>query len=298
MLSKSGSSHPPEQSSYFHFRVARIVDNISREVYSLKRLPKHERLAAARNCVLTLHEWREELPPHLGTVRPRSLIPSFRRQAMALKLAYCHAIMHAYRPFVLGSTDQSDSDRLKDTVSECIGAARMALETVDGIVSDGTLFHALWWTPYVTFCALAVVYVWEIQQKNSQGEPASDDPSLFELADRCQNHLAQATASDSPSRRYSIILEELRLEARYPQQLPLQPMPEGNQTDHLQQEASSSLPAELGSLFQETGTDAAAVGMYQNTMPLSLSEWQATDWLDLDSSVCRNWWSAPGILSC
>jgi hypothetical protein len=199
--------------------------------------------------------------------------------------------MHAYRPFLLGSSEPSSSVPLNDTVSECIGAARMALETVDDIVSDGTLFHALWWTPYVTFCALAVVYVWEIQQKNSQGEPASEDPSLFELADRCQNLLAQATAGDSPSRRYSIILEELRLEARCPQQVTTQSISEGNQTTQLD---SSSLQADLGNLFQEPGADATAAGIYQNNMPVPLSDWQATDWLDLDSSVCRNWWSASG----
>lgn len=268
--------------SHSEFRVARIVDNISRQVYSLKRLPKPERLAAAQNCVQTLHEWREALPPHLGTVRPRSLIPSFRRQATALKLAYCHAIMHAYRPFLLSSAGHADSQELQSTVSECISAAKVALETVDGIVSDGTMFHALWWTPYVTFCALAVIYVWEIQQRNSQVEPSSDNPSLFELADRCQNHLAQATASDSPSRRYSIILEELRLEARYRGQLHLQPLPDGNTADQLQGDAN--IGTVLGNMFQEPGADSVA-GMDQG-MPFLLTEWQAADWLDLDSSVC------------
>jgi hypothetical protein len=38
--------------------------------------------------------------------------------------------------------------------------------------------------------------------------------SLFDLAEACQQHLAEATRKNCPSRRYSIILEELRLEAR------------------------------------------------------------------------------------
>lgn len=269
--------------------MARIVDNISRQVYSLKHLPKHERLAAAQKCVRSLHEWREALPPHLGTVRPRSLIPSFRRQAMALKMAYCHAVMHAYRPFLLNSSGPSGGQNLNDTVSECIGAAKLALETVDGIVSDGTLFHALWWMPYVTFCALAVVYVWEIQQKNSPSEPPSEDPSLFELADRCQNHLAQATASDSPSRRYSVILEELRLEARYRSgQLTVQPL---NPTDHL-----DAMTTDVGGIFQEPGAADTGAGLYQSMPPMMLTEWQAADWLDLDSSVCL--WPAASSSLC
>lgn len=259
-------------------RVARIVDNISREVYSLKHLLKVERLAAAQKCVRSLHEWRKALPPHLGTVRPRSLIPSFRRQAMALKMAYCHAVMHAYRPFLLNSSGQLGGENLDDTVSECISAAKLALETVDGIVSDGTLFHALWWTPYVTFCALTVVYVWEIQQKNNPDSAFGDDASLFELADRCQNHLAQATASDSPSRRYSIILEELRLEARHRGgELSVQSI---NPTDHL-----DAMATEVGGIFQEPGAADAGAGLYQGMPPMLLTEWQAADWLNIDSSV-------------
>lgn len=206
-------------------------------------------------------------------------MPSFRRQAMAMKMAYCHAVMHAYRPFLLNSSNQSDGQNLNDIVSECIGAARLALETVDSVVSDGTLFHALWWMPYVTFCALAVVYVWEIQKNNSPGQSPSDDTSLFELADRCQSHLARATASDSPSRRYSVILEELRLEAQHREgQLSVQHVNPANHMD--------AAAMDIGGMFQEPGSADAGAGLYQGMPPVLLTEWQAADWLDLDSSVC------------
>ena len=273
----------------FHAKIARIIDNISREVYSLKRMPKADRLAAARSFGRKLYAWREALPPHLGTIRPLSLIPCFRRQAMALKLAYAHALMHANRPFLLGVADQSQlSEQIEESTSVCINAARMALETVDSIVGDSTMFHAYWWMPYVTFCALAVVYVWEIQQK-ANGETLGEDSSLFDLAERCQNHLAQATAADSPSRRYSIILEELRLEARSGSMrqsaFPMQPVSEGDngmQPGYVPQGADAGLSMDLGNVFPGQG-EASFLGM-QNP----LNEWQATDWLDLDSSVsCR-----------
>lgn len=254
-------------------------------------MPKADRLAAARSFGRKLHAWREALPPHLGTIRPLSLVPSFRRQAMALKLAYAHALMHANRPFLLGGADQTQSsDQLEESTSVCINAAKMALETVDSIVGDGTLFHAFWWMPYVTFCALAVVYVWEIQQK-ANGEALNEDSSLFDLAERCQNHLAQATAADSPSRRYSIILEELRLEARQGSMTQsasaFQPMPEGADAMHpgyVQQ--SDGLSMDLGNVnvFSNQG-ETSFLGM-QNP----LNEWQATDWLDLDSSVSGCLW--------
>jgi hypothetical protein len=259
-------------------------------------MPKSDRLASARAFGRKLYAWREALPPHLGTIRPLSLVPSFRRQAMALKLAYAHALMHANRPFLMGGGDQSpSSEQLGESTSVCINAAKMALETVDSIVGDGTLFHAFWWMPYVTFCALAVVYVWEIQQK-ANGEAVNEDSSLFNLADRCQNHLAQATATDSPSRRYSIVLEELRLEARQGSMrqpaTTFQAIPEGSaamQPGFVQQADSAGMPMDLGNVFPNQG-DTTFLGM-QNP----LNEWQAIDWLDLDSSVSVPYWYTGAI---
>ncbi|OHW95890.1 fungal specific transcription factor domain-containing protein [Colletotrichum incanum] len=272
------------ESLIFHAKLAQLIDGISREVYSIKPIPKHDRLMAAHRYGQALHQWRESLPHHLGTVRPMSLIPSFRRQNTALKLAYCHAIMHANRPFLLGTGTSKSNQRsaLEDSVDECINAAKVALETVDGMASDGTLFHAFWWTPYVTFCALAVVYVWEIQRGRKDGENG-----LFELADRCQNHLTEATAAESPGRRYSVILEELRQEAKYhsvgPSGRDQRPAADqadrGACTEPMQLDDNSRAPAppaDMGEVFQQQGFEG---------MTNLLSSWETTDWLDLDSSV-------------
>ncbi|KAH6693577.1 fungal-specific transcription factor domain-containing protein [Plectosphaerella plurivora] len=271
MTPQGRATHEPAMDCHidsliFHAKVAQLIDRVSREVYSIKRIPHHERLAAAEKVGRALHEWKEALPYHLGTLRPMSLIPPFRRQAMALKLAYCHAIMHANRPFLLGTTvQQASSVPLQDSVNECINAARIALETVDAMSADGTLFHAFWWTPYVTFCALAVVYVWEIQQNRSATAPEEQGfNDLLELAERCQNHLAQATTPDSPSRRYNIILEELRQEAKY------RSMRSQRSTGPLVTVEGVQVPFE---------GDGGLYGMNP------LDDWQTTDWLDLDSSV-------------
>ncbi|KAM5350671.1 hypothetical protein ACJ41O_007176 [Fusarium nematophilum] len=260
----------------FHARIATIIENVSRQVYSLKKMRTEERLAFAQNFTQQLHDWRQALPPHLGTVRPSSLIPTFARQATALKLAYCHAIMHTTRPFLLDHSDDA-SPALQACVTECISAAKLALEIVDRMFSEKTvLVHSLWWMSYVTFCALAVVYVWEIQQKACISDSDSDNASLFALAERCQNHLSRATiSSDSASRRYSVIIEELRQEAR-------QSPSRGTQSQHevLDQQASSSMLDELGSMFEDQGEGSTFQSMLN-----PLSQWQPTDWLDLDSSA-------------
>ncbi|KAL6917042.1 hypothetical protein FSST1_008537 [Fusarium sambucinum] len=267
----------------FHARIAIIIENVSRQVYSLKKMRSEERLAAAQNFIQQLHEWRQALPPHFGTVRPSSLIPIFSRQSTALKLAYCHAVMHTTRPFLLDHSENC-SPALQECVTQCISAAKLALEIVDSMFSEqSVLFHALWWMPYVTFCALAVVYVWDIQQRNNETGD-SDNTSLFALAEKCQNHLARTISAESASRRYSIIIEELRQEARQgPQHAgrAIQ-MLSCNEESLLSGEHESGTSIdELGSMFEDQESSSSGLMSIMNP----LSQWQPTDWLDLDSSA-------------
>ncbi|EFQ33801.1 fungal specific transcription factor domain-containing protein [Colletotrichum graminicola] len=286
----------------FHVKIARIIGNTSREVYSIKPISERERVAAAHRLSEEIHDWRASLPPHLGSIRPSMLIPSFRRQATVLRLAYSHAIMHANRLFLLGNLSSGSEAQ----VIECIEAARTVLETVDGMAAEGPIFHAFWWTQYVTFCALLVTYVRDIQQKRRglpvQGAGRERHAKLMDLAERCQTHLAHATASNSPSRRYAIVLEEFRTEglghvARKSQapaaqpQLPPQQAPPSRQQSHENQRVLTMAAADgLGfdPAYAADGSGPAEL-MGQGDSGLSgfslLDEWQTTDWLELDSSA-------------
>lgn len=251
---------------------------MSREVYSIGDIPDSERLAAANLLVGKLQEWSASLPLHLGTVKPSTLVPSFRREAAALKLAYLHAVIHTNRPFMFAdSTSSGDSTNLNNSVSECIAAAKGVLGLVNRMANDSHLFHSFWWTHYATFCALAVVYVWEIQRSRSNVcQEESDMPlsGLLDLAERCRSHLFRAASAASPSRRYNIILDELRQEAqrhgkRNCSQAPVQTVynPPGPETTT----PNSELLGHINNGFDE--------------IPNQMDAWQATDWLDLDSSV-------------
>ncbi|RYP54403.1 hypothetical protein DL768_000820 [Monosporascus sp. mg162] len=220
------------------------------------------------------------------------------RQAVALKLVYCHAIMHANRPFLLEGTVATGSEEtapLKDSIEECINAARVALETVDAMAADDTVFHAFWWTPYATFCALTVVYVWEIQVGRAALVKAQGLRGLLELAERCRQHLAKATWEDSPSRRYSVVLEELRQEAKY------QTTKTASQhtTGPRSQMQENSRPSSQDLSLSATATNMTSMGLdaqvdeeiLSSQQGGTLSEaslfggWQTADWLDLDSLV-------------
>lgn len=91
---------------------------------------------------------------------------------------------------------------------------------------------AFWFTHYISFCAIATLYVYTIQQSlpRSQSADGLDDdtnistqqsthqrrlvPNIqhFEAAEKCQRSIAETTAKTSPFRRYNIILDELKSE--------------------------------------------------------------------------------------
>ncbi|KAL6706231.1 hypothetical protein ACN47E_005966 [Coniothyrium glycines] len=285
----TGSGDCLLESLVVHAKLAQIAEKISREVYSLKVVPDEARLAASHRLGAELRQWRAALPPFLGAVDPSSLIPKFRRQATMLKMSYCHAVMLAHRPFLLKvKTRNSDVTQTlaKESVAECIAAARSVLNAVDRMESEGRLFHAFWWTHYICFCALVVLYVWAIQE-SSNTTTSEERQSMLDQADRCLQHLAAATASNSPSRRYSIILQELRNEAiRKTSRTVLEATATVGRPieEHLVDGATSTFGPDATteqwhSMF-DSSTDTATPGL-QNL----LDDWRTTDWLHIDSSA-------------
>ncbi|KAI0485286.1 fungal-specific transcription factor domain-containing protein [Xylariaceae sp. FL0804] len=305
-----------------HAKLARILGCISRDVYSIAGASTGERHVAARRLGQRLTAWWEGLPPHLSTVHPSSLIPTLRRQAVALKLAYCHAMIHAKRPFLLldpgggtgGGTggggagpsreedeDDEDDDDVRETAADCIRWATLALQTVVAARRDPTLAHAFWWAPYVTFCALAVVYVWDITHASPArggggggGGRLLSDAKLAALTERCHEFLARSpSSSDSPSRRYTVILEELSQEAKAHRSSGggggggggVGQLAEIDATAAMPDQgigsepAAAQLPLEYPAALGASEMVSAADDLYP------FRDWQTTDWLDLDASV-------------
>ncbi|KAJ6446786.1 C-x8-C-x5-C-x3-H type zinc finger protein [Purpureocillium lavendulum] len=266
----------------FHAKIGKIIGCISREVYTIKDVPEGDRVAAAHRLIQEVDQWRSSLPAYLGSVPPRMLILSYRRQATVLKIAHSHAVMHASRLFLLG-----DPSLHKNHVRDCVAAARTVLETVDGMAKEGPIFHAFWWTHYVTFCALVVVYIWEIQQRRAGAAAYQSRTSLLNMAERCHTHLAQATATNSPSRRYAVILEEFRRTA-----LGRSISEEGGDDPDAAEQPGAFTSHQRQQLMDggqapdamESGIES--MGSLANFDPQQFDGWQMTDFfLDLDSSA-------------
>ncbi|KAJ5100005.1 hypothetical protein N7532_007006 [Penicillium argentinense] len=266
----------------YHAKIARIIGKVSREVYSVSELSSENRLATAHRLGHELHEWRESLPPHLGSVKPTTLIPSFRRQAIALQLAYFHALIHTYRPFLL-------SGAAPETVSQCIFATKASLELIDRMAGDSILFHSFWWTHYVIFCALAVVYVWEIQRAARPADEMIDQSlgRILELAEKCHGHLKRASTGLSQNQRYTVILDELKSEAERCRFLRTNPPVHSGEASN---NADHGFP-----MLQDPdifGTDSEPV--VEDGITLNMPDsFLFSDWQTLDSSMTKS--ENPGL---
>lgn len=203
------------------------MGEISRRVYPTKAASTVAPYEAAIELVAELQEWKQSVHPLFGSVRASSLIPPLCRQSHVLQFAYNHAMIHATRLFILNDfTDLTRRplvplDLVTTHVQNCIDAVKDVMQRVDALADQGSMLESWWFTHYICFCAILVAYIYTIQQHQlSTSDPTTpsvssmtdDVQDLFSLAERCQVHLAKATRKNCPSRRYGIILEELRLE--------------------------------------------------------------------------------------
>lgn len=271
-----------------NIKLSRIVGSISRELYPIQPLTESVRLERTRHFAEELRQWHSALPAFLGSVKPSTLVRSFRRQAVAIRLAYYHAKMHLYRPFLFKHTTSRSSHTIQrfheESAIECLAASEQALRLVDTLAKEGTIFHAYWWTHYVTFCALSIAYVSDIQQRHrpaAVARPPND--SLILLAEKCHKHLGQATATNTPTRRYSIILDELRAETRHPlggsdPRVSAAPVAGSSSETHVAAESRNGADTQLNS-------GDLGIGLEETSLVDPFEDWQISDWLDLDASV-------------
>lgn len=207
-----------------HIKLSRIVSLVLRDLYPIRppSIPLRTELSA--KYTKDLHAWRSNLTRFLdASDLPSSLlIPIYQRQRNVLNLAYYHAVLLVHRPFLLSnfaSLTQIDGGRAPfaggrsiDTsaaVQECLDAAMGIVRVVEEIAST-QIFRAFWFTQYYAFCAVVVLYIYRIQQ--GIVEPGRCE-GYFAAGQRCQAVLNSISDVDCLSKRYCLVLEELRLEA-------------------------------------------------------------------------------------
>jgi hypothetical protein len=200
-------------------------------MYSIHPKSLEDRLSHAEQRTAELKAWKESLPAFLEPTKvdPSILVPIFQRQSTVLTLAYAHALILANRQFLLSNfidltcPASHTDDRVESHIQECVEAALVAVNTVSNFVENGMLYRTFWFSQYISFCAIATLYVYAIrryQMQRATAQQMDEDNTIqvpkrgymeyFEAAEKCRVLIANKTENNSPSRRYSIILDELK----------------------------------------------------------------------------------------
>ncbi|KAL4928816.1 transcription factor domain-containing protein [Aspergillus undulatus] len=235
----------------FHALLARTLSQAAKEPYVVAGITSRNQLNTIRALCESVAEWHSGLPPLLsGDIHPSSLVPVFQRQLTVLQLARYHLLMFITRPLLLrnyGHTWPDCEASYIHYLGTCLTAARDAIEMVLTFVRENQLFHAFWYSQYIAFNALSIIYIYLIQVRRGRIFPISesfslssnegqlsalDEQTLYHLSETAQYHLADATVRNAPSWKYSAILQGLRrelerlgLRSPYAEASSTQPMP-------------------------------------------------------------------------
>lgn len=215
----------------FHTVLARILTQAAREPYVVTGISSKDQIDTIRVFCGRVAEWQAELPPFLsGIIQPGSLIPGLRRQLTVLQLARYHALIFITRPLLLRNYSQIWPEceaSYQYYLSTCLTAARDAIELILAFVQEKQLFPSFWYSQYIAFNALSIIYLYLIQVQRGRISPANlrfihnqdgpfdlhlDQSTLYRLCETAQSHLADATIHNAPAWKYSAILQGLRRE--------------------------------------------------------------------------------------
>ncbi|KAE8148870.1 fungal-specific transcription factor domain-containing protein [Aspergillus avenaceus] len=232
-----GSINPPVRdcvldAEVFHALLARILSRAAKKPYVVAGIVDREEIKTIHTLCGSVEEWQAGLPPFLsGLIHPSSLVPLFRRQLTVLQLARYHALMFITRPLLLRNYAQIWTDCETSYVKYlcvCLTSAKQTVEMITSFARENQLFSAFWYSQYIAFNALSIIYIYLIQVQRNRISPLRqrrgstensmksatelDESTLYAIAETAQYDLAQATTRNAPSWKYSTILEGLRRE--------------------------------------------------------------------------------------
>ncbi|KAJ6044434.1 uncharacterized protein N7446_002629 [Penicillium canescens] len=204
----------------FHAKLVRIISGVLKELYGLKKKNLEAQAVIAQKYGSSLAEWRIGIGPFLETSNIELLQPTYQRQYNVLNLAFAHAEILLYRPFLLrnlaslgrrsGHTHSQLQQDIQTNVEKCLQAASKIAGLFKELCRSKRMYRSFWFTHYYVFCAIVVLYVYVIQHRST---PAQYLSQYLQMGEEAQKDLAQCGTLASFPQRYVVVLEELRKEA-------------------------------------------------------------------------------------
>ncbi|KUI69372.1 hypothetical protein VM1G_05436 [Cytospora mali] len=280
-----------------HVKLARILDQILRDLYPIYPITMSSRLKMTLQCTQKLEEWHKELADFLDSdkINTALLLPIYQRQRNVLNAAFWHAKILTYRPFLLrklGSSGggKSPAERgsthvpqVEEGIQECLQAALSICNLVDQLINTEMMFKAFWFTSYYAFCAVVVLYVYTIQQTVSRTQ---GHQNYLLSAIRCQTQLSKIAEEGSLAERYCLVLEELRKEAVHRSEnlqanisaaASIEKQPQQSEPIHQERSVLDAGTAMQHDFNAEQIPDAAGFGTTPGSSVYEISGWGAFD---------------------
>lgn len=137
--------------------MSKIISQILRDLYSIKPPSSALRVTLTAKYSMALKDWRAALSRFLDAdgIDTSLMIPLFQRQRNVLNLAYWHAQILVYRPFLLSdfaslyTNDQrprrlSFTSATEDNITACLDAAMKITRIVNDLNESGQMYQAFW----------------------------------------------------------------------------------------------------------------------------------------------------------
>ncbi|KAH7139790.1 finger protein [Dactylonectria estremocensis] len=210
--------------SIAHIKLSRIVGNILRDFYGIRPPSTESQYKLAAKYSKEIDDWRNNIAYLVDDsgIDPSLLQPIFLRQRNVLNLACWHAQILIHRPFLLRNfaslanlgtprrgTVNHNQSLTNEHAQSCLVAAMNIVGKIDELNSSGQLYSTFWFSHYFAFCAVVILYVFAIQQRNA---PPDTYLSAFHAATKCQLQITSIATSGSLAHRYGVVLQELRAE--------------------------------------------------------------------------------------
>ncbi|OAQ58193.2 fungal specific transcription factor domain-containing protein [Pochonia chlamydosporia 170] len=162
-------------------------------------------VATATSLMQSVYEWDMDASTYVESIQSSTETPGYGRHTVMLTLARAHAVMHINRNFLLKGPTWAH----KTQVDDCIAAAKAALQTVHSLIQEDLISHLSWWTHYITFAALTVIYVRVLHERRlGQAFTTHKLGREMETASECYEYLAKATSGNPPRRQYAMVLND------------------------------------------------------------------------------------------
>ncbi|OGM47149.1 Zn(II)2Cys6 transcription factor [Aspergillus bombycis] len=272
ILPPTSSSQSIMLAPVYHAKLSRIISGVLHDLYGIQRSTLAVQASAAARYAAEMAQWRKELSEFVDLPNVNLLKITYQRQYTVLNLAFYHAQILLYRPFLLkgftllskGPSRRNDKlqGAIDQNIKSCLEAAMKVVAIVHDLSTNGKMYRAFWFTHYYAFSAIVILYVHYIRSRSRQSTTDAD-LAYYMAGKQGQDDLASCGSQTSFSQRYVMVLEELRKEAHKTiiqgNQESVDPPPT-NRPDSGATERGTSRPEELGQL--RNITDSQEIGGY------------------------------------